>query len=245
MDIEALKAVFAQLRETDVTKTLHNKLYPSIDPTRPENSQAGKVILIPGGGTGVGFGIAKSFVRASADTILLIGRRLAVLEQAKAKLEHEAESAGTSTKVITFNFDITDLSAINTFWGQLAEKGIFVDVFVNNVARFTDPKPLLELGAEDVWNQVEVSGRSPLYFAEKFYAQAGDKQKVSLTTFTFPLIVIPRHDTMLTRVTVHRQRLYSSHAHDGPSRCCRTSSLHLRQNDWNALIPAHRPKHPI
>ena len=53
-----------------------------------------------------------------------------------------------------------------------------MDVFVNNAAKFTEPKPLLELGSDEIWSQIEVNVQAPLYFTEKFCAQSSQKQKV-------------------------------------------------------------------
>ena len=44
-------------------------------------SLKGETALITGGGTGLGFGIASSFVRAGA-RVVLVGRRAGVLEKA-------------------------------------------------------------------------------------------------------------------------------------------------------------------
>jgi hypothetical protein len=37
-----------------ITKTVHRDPYPAISPEKPENSQAGKIIIITGGGSGIG-----------------------------------------------------------------------------------------------------------------------------------------------------------------------------------------------
>jgi NAD(P)-dependent dehydrogenase (short-subunit alcohol dehydrogenase family) len=168
------------IRKTDVTKTTHQKTYAAISPTRPELSQAGKSILITGGGTGVGFSIAQAFIRASAATIVIIGRRADVLDTARAKLEEEAKSAGKATKVLAFPCDGLKKDDVDNVWKELEAKGVFVDVYVANAAKFTEVAPMLELGTDEVWNQMETNVKSPLYFAEKFHAQkgAGEKQKV-------------------------------------------------------------------
>ena len=37
-----------------ITKATHRDPYPAISPEKPENSQAGKIIIITGGGSGIG-----------------------------------------------------------------------------------------------------------------------------------------------------------------------------------------------
>ncbi|CZR53682.1 related to peroxisomal short-chain alcohol dehydrogenase [Phialocephala subalpina] len=177
MDPDFVDQLFKGLLHTEVTKKVHRDVYPAISPSRPELSQAGRVILVPGAGTGVGHSIARSFVRASADTIIILGRRADVLAEAVTKLEQEAKITGTNTKIIARTCDVVNMAEVDAFWKDLAKQGIIVDVFVNNVAKFTDPKPILELGADEVWSQMEVNAKSPLYFVEKFYAQPSEKQK--------------------------------------------------------------------
>lgn len=178
MDPALVGKLLTSLAETNVTKTIHRKAYPAILPSRPELSQAGKVVLIPGGGTSVGLSIARGFVQASADTVIIIGRRGDVLATAASQLEAEAKSTGTNTKIVHRTVDILNLAQVDAFWKELAAQNVIIDVWVANAAKFTQPKPLLELGVDEVWSQVEVNAKSPLYFAERFYAQPGDKQKV-------------------------------------------------------------------
>ncbi|KAK9333506.1 hypothetical protein V1520DRAFT_142870 [Lipomyces starkeyi] len=179
-----LQQLLQQLMQTNVTKTVQRELYPAILPSRPELSQAGKVVLITGGGTGVGYAIARSFVQASADTVIIIGRRVEVLASAGSLLEQEAKTAGTNTKIVTRPCDVVNLGQVDELWKDLATQGITVDVFVANAAKFTEPKPILELGADEVWSQFEVNAKSPLYFTEKFYSQPGDKQKFLINVST-------------------------------------------------------------
>lgn len=180
MDLATLQQVLKYLADTGVTKTVRQKPYPSISPTRPELNQSGRVVVITGGGTGVGFAIAKAFVRASADTVIILGRRTAVLESAASQLEQEAKATGTATKIVARSCDVTNTAAIQAFWDGLAADGTVVDVFINNAAKFTEPKPLLEVGADYVWSLMEANIKAPLYFTERFCKQETDKQRVRL-----------------------------------------------------------------
>ena len=170
-----MQGILKEIATTNVTKTVHTKAYESISPTRPELSQTGKVILITGGGTGVGLSIAQSFVHASADTIIILGRRQAVLEAATSQLEALTKTTGTSTKILSHTCDLVKQSDVEAFWKALAAQNIVVDVLVHSAAKFTEPKPLLELGADEVWSQIEANAKAPLYFTEKFCKQENDK----------------------------------------------------------------------
>lgn len=177
---EEIAKMFAELTETNITKKTHRGPYPALTLSRPELSQAGKVVLVPGGGTGVGFAISRAFVQAAADTVIIVGRRAEVLATAASRLEQEAKAASSKTKTMTRTVDVVSLLEVEAFWSDLAAKGITVDVLVANVAKFTEPKPILELGADETWSHFEVNVKSPMYFVEKFHAQPNKKQQVSL-----------------------------------------------------------------
>ncbi|KAJ4369599.1 hypothetical protein N0V83_005361 [Neocucurbitaria cava] len=173
----SLEQVIAGGRQTNVTTTVHQEPYPAISPTRPELSQAGKTILITGGGTNIGLAIATAFIKASAATVIIVGRRAEVLESARSQLEEVSKAAGTDAKIIARACDVVNLADVDALWKNLADQGIVVDVYVANAAKFTEPKALLQLGAEEVWSQVETNVKAPLVFAEKFYAQPGGKKQ--------------------------------------------------------------------
>ena len=59
---------------------------PATDPTRPELSLSGKVILITGGGAGIGVSMVEAFATAGAKDIVITGRRLDKLEETAKKV---------------------------------------------------------------------------------------------------------------------------------------------------------------
>lgn len=163
---------------TNFTKTIHRSSYAAIDPTRPELSQEGRTILITGGGTGIGFGIASSFVKAGAATVIIAGRREQVLIDAKKQLDQEAQKAGKTTEVIAQVLDVTDKAAIAALWSALKHKGIEVDVLVLNAAKFSPLQPIFKVGSDEVWSMFEANVHGPLMMAEAFAKQGSDKPKV-------------------------------------------------------------------
>lgn len=181
---------FNALRDTKFTRTVHKDVYAAISPSRPELSQAGKNILIPGGGTGVGFAIAAAFVQADAERVIIVARRAEVLAEAASKLEQEAKTSGKTTKIITKVVDVNDGKDVDALWKWLADEGIVIDVFVANVARFDPAIPLLEHGTEGIWSHFETNVKSQLLFTEKFSAQGEDRQKVHEALHTLTYLVL-------------------------------------------------------
>ncbi|GAV99260.1 short-chain dehydrogenase reductase [Lentinula edodes] len=97
--------------------------------------QAGRAILITGGGGGIGFAIARSFAKAAASKIIIVGRRSAVLEAAAVKLREEFKDS--TTEFIAHQGDIGDDASISSLWDFLNSRNIFVRVLVLNAAHFT------------------------------------------------------------------------------------------------------------
>ncbi|KAF9078204.1 short-chain dehydrogenase/reductase [Rhodocollybia butyracea] len=121
-----------------LTATYHHDTYPAISPTNPSLSQSGKTILITGGGGGIGFEIARSFAKASASRIIIVGRRGSLLETSAEKLRKEFQ---TKTEFIAQQADIGDDSSITDLWEYLHSQNIFVHVLVLNAAHISATGP--------------------------------------------------------------------------------------------------------
>ncbi|MEN9729890.1 MAG: hypothetical protein RLZ91_1007, partial [Bacteroidota bacterium] len=85
-------------------------------------SLQGRVALITGGGTGIGFDIAKCFL-ASGATVVITGRREDVLKEAVANLGAGAHYAVN---------DVADLSLTSSLVSELISKHGGIDILVNN-----------------------------------------------------------------------------------------------------------------
>lgn len=90
---------------------------------------AGQRILITGGGTGLGYAMARQLAALGA-TVHLCGRRLAVLEQAAQALR--GESGGGQVHV--HPVDIRDAGAVDAMVERIWDKHGGLDALVNNAA---------------------------------------------------------------------------------------------------------------
>ncbi|KAE9398978.1 short-chain dehydrogenase/reductase [Gymnopus androsaceus JB14] len=103
-----------------LTPTHHKDTYPSISSTNPSLTQAGKTILVTGGGGGLGFEIAR--------------RRAGFLDEALVKLRKEFQ--GNPTEFIAHQADIASDASITSLWEFLHSQNILVHVLVLNAAHF-------------------------------------------------------------------------------------------------------------
>ena len=104
----------------------------------------GKTAIITGGGKGIGYGIARAFAREGAN-LVLTGRTLSRLEDAKAKLEKDFPGV----KVLPITADGADEEAIRNVVKKTAETFGHIDVVVNNAQVSKSGLPLVEHTKED------------------------------------------------------------------------------------------------
>jgi NAD(P)-dependent dehydrogenase (short-subunit alcohol dehydrogenase family) len=111
---------------------------PAAQPGLQVFSLAGRVALITGGGTGIGLEIARCMVAAGA-TVIITGRREAVLQESAAELGEGAHYLVN---------DVSDLSGTDALIEQLEAEFGPLDILVNN-AGINMKKPALDVTDED------------------------------------------------------------------------------------------------
>ena len=111
------------------TKTAHNKLYPAIDPTRPENSLQGQTVLVTGASRGIGAkGIAPAFVKAGIRTIILVATNVSKL----VSFEKELKQINPNLETIVVGADISSAEQVAKAWTVINSKCSKVHILVNN-----------------------------------------------------------------------------------------------------------------
>ncbi|KIK66729.1 hypothetical protein GYMLUDRAFT_238965 [Collybiopsis luxurians FD-317 M1] len=170
------------LSQQRLTPTHHRSTYPAISPTKPSLSQTGKTILITGGGGGIGFDIARSFTKASASRIIIVGRRGGFLDAAVTKLRDEFGANGP-TEFIARQGDISDDESMAALWDHLHAQNILVHVLVLNAAQFTPVVPdTLSLSKNELMEAFNTNVGSNFYMSTRFVQQplrspAGQEQQ--------------------------------------------------------------------
>lgn len=107
------------------------ELFLDVETTFPEKLTkrvAGKVVLITGGSSGIGFHTAKKLAAAGAK-VLLVARTVEKLEECKSIIEKIGGEAHI------YSCDLTDLKAIDAMAKQVLDDFGHVDILINNAGR--------------------------------------------------------------------------------------------------------------
>ncbi len=137
------------------TRTWHSQPYPTISPSRPELSAAGKVVFITGGGSGIGKATAIAFAQAGAKVVAIFGRRFGNLQLGAEEIR-KANPAGT-TSVVTESVDISQRPALEAAFASASNKaGVAkVDILVNNAASLKPLNPVATYGEKELRESIE------------------------------------------------------------------------------------------
>ncbi|KAF4452562.1 hypothetical protein F53441_4581 [Fusarium austroafricanum] len=174
-----------------ITKT-HRESYAAISPSRPELSQAGHTVLVAGASTGIGFSIAESFAAASADRLIITGRRQDVLDKAASNIK----TRYPKVDVISIINDFADATATRDLWKKFAEDGVFVDVLVLSAAKNWLPNTLLGLGYDTFTHGLCVNLTAPYLWSSLFHKQRESNPSRKLALLSMGSIAI--HATQIS-----------------------------------------------
>jgi NAD(P)-dependent dehydrogenase (short-subunit alcohol dehydrogenase family) len=152
----------------------------STSPFRPD-ALAGKRILITGGGTGLGRGVAKHLVDHGAQ-VHLWGRRPAVLEESAAEASGGREGLVHHQVVDVRQADLVD-AAMQEIWDQ---HGPLTGVINNAAANFIAPTETLSARAYEAVSSTVMDGSfNTTHAAGKRWIAGGDKGVVLSTLTTW------------------------------------------------------------
>lgn len=125
----------------------------------PEMSLKGKTALVTGGGTGLGFGIAKALIDAGAQ-VVIAGRRVQVLADACLELGQNC---------VYRELDLSKIDALEKFVQTCEHDFGGIDILVNN-AGMQNNRPALDFEYEDFEKMYDVNLFGP-YMLTKHVAK--------------------------------------------------------------------------
>lgn len=139
------------------------------DSTSKVFSLDGKIGLITGGGSGIGFDIAKCMIQAGA-TIIITGRREEPLKEAVKEL-------GSNAHYIVN--DVTDLTQTENLIEQIETQFGAIDILVNN-AGINMKKPALEVSNDDFNRIIQTNLTSVFALTRAAYSKMVQRKSGSI-----------------------------------------------------------------
>jgi NAD(P)-dependent dehydrogenase (short-subunit alcohol dehydrogenase family) len=114
-----------------------------------ELNLSGKVVVITGGATGIGYEAAFEFLRE--------GCKVAICGRTEAKLDEAVKGfAAEGYSVFTKAFDVSDIPALENFGQKVFDTFGKIDIWINN-AGFNRTSPLTELAMTDFRYIIDVN----------------------------------------------------------------------------------------
>ncbi|KAL2797416.1 hypothetical protein BJX66DRAFT_92438 [Aspergillus keveii] len=159
--------------------------YEAINPHRPQLNKKGRTVIVTGGSSGIGYAVSRAFAQASADRVIIVGRRAAAVTEAAASLS--AELPSYQGKIDGRVCDIASLKSIEHLWKSLEEEGITVDVVVLNAASFSVERPVLEIGVETLLEDYTVNVLASYRFAQLLSKQKPGSKKYLINVSTMAI----------------------------------------------------------
>jgi glutamyl-tRNA reductase len=112
---------------SEVTRTLHRTNYPAIDAASQGQSQSGRRVLITGSSGGIGLAVAKAYVTAGADVVVVTSRTVGKAKQ----VANELQAVGKDhTKVLGYRWEQKEDASINALWDDIQREHIQIDTLI-------------------------------------------------------------------------------------------------------------------
>ncbi|KAA8652851.1 hypothetical protein EYZ11_003320 [Aspergillus tanneri] len=138
------------------TSKNYRDVYPAIDPSRPDLSQAGKAF-------------AASFARANVAALGLIGRSAEGL----AETEKLINKINPETKVLSIVVDVTDEAGMSNAFRNIVVRLGVPHVLVNNAGTLVSLKPIVDTDVDSWWKTQETNVKGTFVATKAFLNQIG------------------------------------------------------------------------
>ncbi|PWY96632.1 putative NADP(+)-dependent dehydrogenase [Aspergillus sclerotioniger CBS 115572] len=178
-----------------LTPTWHNDTYPSISPSRPELTAAGKTIIITGAGGSIGRATALSFCRAGASKIILVGRN-----ESNLKATQDALTCDSSVHAlgVTDESGLAELAATIGPW----------DILILGAGYLSGPSSIASSVPEDWWLSFETNVKGA-YLPIKHLLPTANTTHATIIAITaattFPATMVPGLSAYLSsKLALHK-----------------------------------------
>jgi NAD(P)-dependent dehydrogenase (short-subunit alcohol dehydrogenase family) len=138
-------------------------IYPFISPHAGLKGCAeGKTVLVTGRSSGIGMAIAKYFALAGADAVIICGRTVTALEEARFAIQ----TAVPSCKVSWTHADVTSPESVENLFRGIPFK--YLDILVNNAGAAASQEEIRDSDVIDWWSDFELNVKG-VYLCSRAY----------------------------------------------------------------------------
>ncbi|MCB0548475.1 MAG: SDR family NAD(P)-dependent oxidoreductase, partial [Phaeodactylibacter sp.] len=137
---------------------------------KPERPEVAQKVLITGATSGIGKATAEIFAR-NGYQVIITGRRAKRLEELKARFKDDYEA-----DVLAIAFDVRDSGAVEEVMEKLEEKGIEIDILINNAGKAKGLAPIHE-GKLEHWEEMIDTNLKGLLYMTRAVSPAMVKRK--------------------------------------------------------------------
>lgn len=107
---------------------------------------------------------AEAFAQASAKTVVIVGRRLQVLENVRAEIENKYPAC----HVVAESVDVTSEKQVDDLFERLKTQSIEIDVLMNNAGLNSYIGTIKDANVEDWWTNFVIMLKGPLIMTRAF-----------------------------------------------------------------------------
>lgn len=132
-----------------------------VDEETTQESLAGQVAVVTGGGRGLGRVMAQALAQVGA-AVIVVARSEEELDETVFLIEKNGGQASS------FSVDVTDQHAVNQMGAEIKQRFGTVDLLVNNAGVNAPIDTILDMDAEVWWRTMEINVRGPLLCTRAF-----------------------------------------------------------------------------
>src|SRR5271157_69366 len=144
---------------------------PTKSKSRPNSARAstgrlsGKVAVVTGGNRGIGFAVARALVREGC-SVVITGRKRAVLAKAKVELDAMATSARPRPEVLAERCEVCQPESVTAVFAAVKKRWGRLDLLINNAGISQAMIPVEETPLE-LWNSVMDTNLTGLFLCAR------------------------------------------------------------------------------
>lgn len=146
------------------TSTLHDDIYPAIDPTKSDLSQPGRVVLITGSGRGIGRSIALRYAESGVSCIILCARTGTALDE----VERGIKIINSNIKVLKFAIDVTNEDSVAAMAKAIQKETGRLDILINNAGMSANWDPITAGNTEQYLQTWDLHIRGTYFMLKSF-----------------------------------------------------------------------------